>query len=102
MGTVSEPRLPTNPTTPFEQELLRVTQIILRDHAQAINQAATGRLSAWSASASTKPVMPGSIGDTVRNTNTTVLGSVGSQYIIDGWRYGDDNVWHEISHLTDG
>jgi len=102
MGTVKATRLPTNPATPFERELLRTVGIILREHELAINQSATGKLSAWSAASATIPTLPGSIGDTVRNTNTTVLGSIGSQYIIDGWRYGDDNVWHEISHLTDG
>ena len=102
MGAVTDPRLPTNPATPFERELLRALQIILREHAQAINQIASGKLAAWSAASDTAPTAAGSIGDTVRNSNPTVLGLPGSQYVIDGWRYGDDETWHEISHLTDG
>lgn len=98
---VPEPRLPTNAATPFERELVRVLQAILNDHARAINQGATGKI-AWTSAAAAIPSAPGSVGDTVRNTAATVLGTVGSQYIIDGWRFGDDDTWHEISHLTDG
>jgi hypothetical protein len=101
MGTVRKPRLPTG-TTPFEKELVRVLTRTLEEFARAINQSATGKLSAWTASSDTAPTLPGKPGDTIRNTNPTVLGTEGSQYIIDGWRCGDDGLWHEISHLTDG
>lgn len=102
MGVVRLPRLPDG-ATPFERELVRVLTEILTAHAQAINQSATGQLSALSAVSDIKPTHEGSPGDTVRNSATTVLGSPGSEYIIDGWRWGAaDSVWHEISHLTDG
>jgi hypothetical protein len=102
MSTVKMPYLPRGAQTPFEKELVRVLQEHLTNHARAINQNARGRFSAWKASSDVEPELPGSPGDTVRNTNPAVLGAVGSQYVIDGWRYGDDDLWHEISHLTDG
>lgn len=101
MSTVPTPMLPANAQTPFERDLVRALDKILRDHARAINEGATGKI-AWTAASSTAPTQPGSKGDTVRNLNPTVQGSVGSQYIVDGWRYADDGTWHEISHLTDG
>lgn len=101
MSTVPEPRLPSNPQTPFERDLVRALDIILRDHARAINLGGAGKI-AWTSASDTAPTAAGSKGDTVRNLTPTVLGTEGSQYIIDGWRYGDDDLWHEISHLTDG
>lgn len=102
MGALQIPRLPKG-TTPFERELVRTLEIALSDMVRSINQSATGQLAAWSSVSDTKPTHVGSPGDTVRNTNNEPLGSLGSTYMVDGWRWSStDNLWHEISHLTDG
>jgi hypothetical protein len=101
MARVGIPHLPRGASTAFEKELVRSLDTILRNHAQAINQNASGRLSSWTASSDVAPTAPGSPGDTVRNTNPAVIGTEGSRYIVDGWRFGDDDTWHEITHLTD-
>ena len=101
MGSVSTPRLPSNPSTPFERTLIRVLTEILNEHAQAINQFTTGKLAGWSATSDAIPTLPGTPGDVVRNTAVAVEGNEGSYYIVWGWIYGDDDAWHVLSYLTE-
>lgn len=101
MNPVPTPGLPTNPEGGFEIALIRTLSDLLGRYARAINILAGGGLDGTVSSA-TIPTTAGSIGDIVRNSAPAVLGTAGSQYILIGWIYGSDSVWHTITHLTDG
>lgn len=104
MGSVPTPRLPTASPDPHVKELVRVLSGILADHAQALNQLASGKFSQYAAKSATKPTITqgASPGDFVVNTEQAVLGTFGSQYITRGWIYLSDGLWHDINDLTDG
>lgn len=58
----------------------------MKEHANAINGLAEGRISA---SYNAQPTVPTSgqyaVGDFVKNSAPSELGSPGSRYVIDGW-----------------
>jgi len=101
MATVPPLRLPRNPETAFDRDLVRSLDDALGSVVQQVNAAAQGRFSAMSATSATAPTIPGQTGDFIENSSKEVLGTSGSQYIVLGWRYVED-AWREITELTDG
>jgi len=78
---------------------------ILLDIDTQVNNLSDGRVSAVSKNTAspTSSVVASNVGDEVRNTNATVQGTVGSQYVIRGWictTAGSPGVWREMRCLT--
>lgn len=97
-----DPRLPVQSG---EAEFLR-WQISeqLRQHASQVNLLTEGSLAAVH-NAMTGPQTTGTWaqGDKIRNSNPTVLGSPGSQYVIDSWicvASGTPGTWVQQRTLT--
>lgn len=95
------PTLPV-PTTPFERELVRTMSDYLRQITEVINNTTNGKFAMHTGVAATKPTLPGSRGDFIANTERDVLGTPPSQYVVWGWFYGSDDLWHDITSQTDG
>lgn len=81
-------KLNTTPRIPADPALVRE----LREHARQVNLLSEGRLSAAN-NAQPSPPTAGeyAIGDFVRNSAPTELGSPGSRYVIEGWTCLDDS-----------
>jgi hypothetical protein len=78
---------------------------ILTDIDTQINNLSDGRVVAVSnnSASPTSSVVGSSVGDEVRNTNATVQGTVGAQYVVRGWictTSGTPGVWREERVLT--
>jgi len=93
----SDPRLPIpNPST---QGLTQRLYELWRDLALSL---ANGLM--WSIASTTAPTTGNwSVGDMVRNTSPSELGSGGSKYVIIGWvcvTSGTPGTWKEMRTLT--
>ncbi|AMM22989.1 hypothetical protein [Variovorax sp. PAMC 28711] len=87
MRLLEKPALPSNPTTAFERSLVQQMQAILQAVSMKVNQLADGRLVAIDNAAISAPTTGSwARGDFVRNSAPAVLGTVGNQYTIAGWR----------------
>lgn len=81
-------KLNTTPLVVADKSLVRE----LREHAKQVNLLAEGRLSAAYNAQSTVPTAGEyAVGDFVRNSAPSELGSPGSAYVVFGWLCTDDS-----------
>lgn len=83
--------------------MLRLTNII-RDLTNQLNNLTEGRVSAVQNAQASVPVAGANYqGDFVLNSTPAELGSVGSRYIVHGWRCvtsGTPGTWLQVRTLT--
>lgn len=76
----------------------------LREHAQQVNLMAEGRIAGFYQASTAAPTAGAWMqGDFFMNSTPTELGSVGSKYIIHGWRCtvsGTPGTWVQCRFLT--
>ena len=86
MRPTSEVQLPINPDTQYARDLNFKLKDIFRTFAQRMNAATDGRIAAIDNAASSIPTTGMyAVGDVVRNSLPTELGTAGSKYIITSW-----------------
>lgn len=91
-------------TTPRVSKNDPVLERVLREHALLINALAEGRMAA-AYNALTAPPTGGTwaLGDFVKNSAPSELGTSPNKYIIDGWRCvagGTPGTWVQCRYLT--
>jgi len=88
---------------PAKYESLSITEIA-RNIEDAVNGVAEGRISAaYNATTSAPTAGSYQLGDEVRNTNPSELGTAGGKYVIRGWictGAGDPPTFKEMRVLT--
>ncbi|MES2950287.1 MAG: hypothetical protein V4858_17225 [Pseudomonadota bacterium] len=86
MSLQQEPNLPQNPDTPYAKALNYSLKELFRSIARQVNALGGGRIGGTD-NASTAAPTTGmyAVGDFVRNSAPTELGSASSKYVILGW-----------------
>lgn len=98
-------KLPPDPQLPLDQAnmRLRITSLF-RDFAKQVNMLTEGRISANHAAMASVPTAGMyAQGDFVENSAPSELGSVGSKYIVLGWKCtvgGDPATFVQVRALT--
>lgn len=89
---------------PGSDALTRQLDAILRAIGQQVNQLSEGRMVArYNATTAAPTTGPHARGDFVPNSEPSVLGVAGSQYVITGWLCtvsGEPGTWVEQRSLT--
>lgn len=86
MSRVSqEPRLPIPGAPNYDANLFAQLTKLFREFAQQINLLSEGRIVASTNAMSVVPTGKYQIGDFVRNTAVTELGTAGNKYVLLGW-----------------
>jgi hypothetical protein len=77
---------------------------LFRDIAEQINGISEGRQSAYYLSRTSQPTTgKWALGDLVKNSSPSELGTVTGKYVISGWvcvTSGEPGTWHEMRVLT--
>ncbi len=86
MSLQQEPNLPQNPDTAYTRALNYSLKELFRSIARQVNALSAGRINGTdNASASVPTTGMYAVGDFVRNSAPTELGSASSRYVILGW-----------------
>ena len=86
MRPAQEVQLPINPDTQYTRDLNYKLKDIFRNFAQRLNAFTDGRISAIDNAASAAPTTGMyTVGDFIRNSAPTELGTAGSKYVITGF-----------------
>jgi len=100
-------KLNSTPKVPHQYERSRFIDILLGIESQ-VNALAEGRLQGRHYTGTETPAssaMAAAVSDIVWNSNLTVQGTVGAQYVIVGWGCtapGTPGVWRDLRFLTGG
>lgn len=80
------PLLPLRPESEFDTRLYQALNKVIREHAQKVNQVASGQSTGYDNQSTAVPSAGSwAIGDFVKKSNPVVAGGGGSQYVITGW-----------------
>lgn len=86
MRLEENPQLPSNPDSPYAQNLNFTLSRLLRNIAAKVNAIGDGKLVGSDLVAAAVPTTGTyATGDFVRNSAPTELGTAGSKYVLDGW-----------------
>jgi hypothetical protein len=104
MRVSSDPRLPILGDPSYESKLNYQLYEILREIAFQLNALSEGYVYAATNAATSAPTTGSfNVGDFIRNSTPTELGSASSKYIVTGWycvTAGEPGTWVESRALT--
>lgn len=101
---MSDPRLPAKPPPGYVMDLVVRLNELFRNITNTLDSLRGGHISAALNTGTTAPTTgKWNLGDQVRNSNPSELGSAASKYVIVGWicvSPGEPGTWVQMRCLT--